>query len=169
MTTPLPEVTAGGVEAGDSTGFLVRRGVARALAEHGLPGIPSTRFHHVALPLLRGRATPCVLVFKTRGQFNVGGTNARDDHRYGVGITVVRASAKSAGGEDERERQFEEWFDRVFRLFAGKRPPFRIPGVCFPEPVQVIDTDPQVAARWVQQLDAMVIQLRVTCREGRRA
>lgn len=170
MTTALPERTSGDAPAAYGTRWLLCDGFRRAIEQDGLPGVPGGRYHFREMPALQEfDKTPCCIVTAGEVRDARTGTNLRDDYDYTINVAIVRASARDPDASTERSRQFSAWGERVRRLFAGKRPPFTVSGVCFPDVVRPLETSPKIASLLLEQLDALLIRFTVRTREPRRA
>lgn len=165
MATLTPELTTGGVEVGDSTGWAIRQGVVDLLKTLALPGID--RIYHRAFPNLEGLAYPCGIVAKGRGVFGVEPSPVgRTDNRYAVYVVFARASQRQLDGSTDHSKQLDVWLEETARVFNGTRPAIELPpGVCMIG-CRVVDNDPQRAPEWLRQLDAVYLLLNFTVRES---
>lgn len=166
MATLTPELTTGGVEVEETTGWTLREAVVSHIKSLALPGIPAENVRHRTFANLEGVPTPCVVVAKGRGVFSVQpGTNGRTDNRYAIYIVAVRASQRQLDGSTDHARQLDAWLEAVALEFNDTRPPLDVPFCILNS--RVADNDPQRAPEWIKQLDAVYLLVHITVRETR--
>lgn len=165
MPTLTPELTTGGVEVDDATGWALREGVVDILRGLALPGIPSEAIVHRTFPNVEGLPDPSVVVAKGRGAFdvNLNAPCGQVDNRYAIYIVLVRSSQRGMDGAAPSARQLDVWLEQAAKPFNATRPPI-VAGFCVVNS-RVVDNDPQRAPEWLKQLDAVYLLVHITVRE----
>jgi hypothetical protein len=164
MATLTPELTTGGAEVGDATGWSVRGGAVDLLNSLALGG--PIQFHHRSSGDLRGLKLPVGMVSKARGAFNV---NAQApcgmvDNRFAFYVVIVRSDQKQLDASSPYARQSEEWLEQAARIFNGTRPGLSLPSGCVISSA-VVDNDPRFTPPFLKQLDAVYLLVNVVVRE----